>query len=50
MGKMLMFGGFCRNVPQKFDTRSVDVFKTLLQDQSDTSHAVSQLVLPVKAH
>jgi len=28
---------------KKFETFSVDVFKILLQDQSDTSHAVSQL-------
>jgi len=42
-GKMAMFGGFVRNVPQKIQKNSMDVFKILLQDQSDTSHAVSQL-------
>ena len=42
-GKMAMFGGFVRNVAQKIQKTSMDVFKILLQDQSDTSHAVSQL-------
>jgi len=42
-GKMAMFGGFFRNDAQKNRNFVGDVFKTHLQDQADTSHAVSEL-------
>jgi len=40
---MTVFGGFLWNEPQKVQTFFEDIITTLLPDQPDTSHVVSQL-------
>ena len=42
-GKMAVYGGFFWSVPQKITFFSPGVNKTLLQDKSDTNHAIFQL-------
>jgi hypothetical protein len=49
-GKMAMFGGFSQNVPQnKSKGFCADIIKTLLQAQSDTSHALNTIFYKKKA-